>query len=87
MKHQKEVFNKHIYLGKSHPQYVINQDRIMEWENIGRESVTILSHTDHFLTAASRLFEILYDMCENLPEDGQLDPGYVWNVARHEMHG
>ena len=53
----------YCYAGKGFPSFVVPHDRLMEWENIGLENVTVLLNTDHFLTAASRLFE-MYDMAE-----------------------
>ena len=68
-----------VYSGRSFPSFFIPHDRLMEWENVGSENVTVQSHTDHFFTAASRLFEMLYDMAER---EEQFDPAFIWNVAR-----
>ena len=53
-----------VYACKGFPSFVVPHDWLMEWENIGQKNVTVLSHKDHFLTATSRLFEMLYDMGE-----------------------
>ena len=39
----------------------------------------MLSHTDHFLTAANWLFEMLYGMAERGEE---FDPAFIWTVVR-----
>ena len=44
--------------------YTVTLDMVMGWENIAREDISILSHTDHFVAAESRLFEVLYDHVE-----------------------
>ena len=78
-KHHKEVMEETVYAGKGFPSFVVLHDQLMKWENIGQENVTVLSHTDHFLTAASQLFEMLYDMAERSEE---FDLAFIWNVVR-----
>ena len=68
-----------LYAGKGFLSFLVPHDWLMEWENIGQENVTVLSHMDHFLTAASWLFEMLYDMAERGEE---FDSEFIWNVAR-----
>ena len=41
--------------------------------------ISILSHTDHFIAAGSRLSEVLYDHAECGVE---LKEEFIWNVAR-----
>ena len=49
------------------------------WENIAREDISILFHTDHFIAAQSRMFEVLYDHVEHGVE---LKEEFIWNVAK-----
>ena len=78
-KHQKEAQAESIYAVRGLPDYTVTSDMLMGWENITREDISILLHTDHFIAAGSRLFEVLYDHAECGVE---LEEEFIWNVAR-----
>jgi hypothetical protein len=46
---QKKLFDKSLYCGSSHPTITISAERLREWETMGHENVSILSHVDHFV--------------------------------------
>ena len=79
---QKESLEDNLVTGKDHQNCWVSNERLMDWERAARQNVSILSHTDHFLSASSSLFEMLYDEMERLDEDDKADPGMVWNIAR-----
>jgi hypothetical protein len=81
-KHSKTLMEDTIYSGKGFPSFYVPHDRLVEWENMARENVSVISYTDHFLTSASRLFEMLYDMTDRLEDGDQVDPAFLWNLAR-----
>jgi hypothetical protein len=74
---QKSIFG--TILEKNSSSVNVSVDRLKEWETMSRESVSILSHQDHFISAGMKIFEKLYEMTEN---DEELEPEMVWNVAR-----
>ena len=76
---QKNLFNKSIYRGSTAPPIAVSTERLMDWESMNRENVSVLSHVDHFIAAGQRLFESLYDKTER---GEKLEPEMIWNIAR-----
>ena len=76
---QKTLFNKAVYRGSTAPPVQVSNDRLMEWESMNRENVTVLSHVDHFIAAGQRLFECLFDKVDR-GED--VSPEMLWNMSR-----
>jgi hypothetical protein len=54
------LFDKTLYCGSSHPTITISAERLREWETMGCENVSFLSHVDHFVAAGQKLFECIY---------------------------
>ena len=77
-KHQNEAQAESIYAGRGLPDYTVTFDMLVGLENIAREDISILSHTNHFIAAGSR-FEVLYNHAER---DVELKEEFIWNVAR-----
>jgi hypothetical protein len=72
---QKSIFGTILEKNSSSVDVIV--DRLKEWETMSRESVSILSHQDHFISAGMKIFEKLYEMTEN---DEELEPEMVWNA-------
>ena len=76
----KGLFTKNLYClekeVKNYPDVYLKQEKVKDWEEMARENVTILSHTDHFLAAASTLFQDMFDRInrgEKMPQDVVFD--------------
>ncbi len=78
-RHQKGLYNTSLYRSKAQPPYSVTGEQLMDWETMGRENLSILSHVDHFVAAGSRLFELLHDLIERGEE---LDREMLWNLSR-----
>jgi hypothetical protein len=76
---QSALYNSHLYKGSNVPSVYFSMERLVDWENMSRENVSVLSHLDHFVAAGSKLFRT---MMERLESEEKVDEQDMWNMSR-----
>ena len=75
---QNSILKSYAYPRSNPPTPICSLDRLMAWEAMNRRCVSMMSHVDHFMASSSKLFETIYDECE----DGTMSDERAWNLSR-----
>jgi hypothetical protein len=79
---QKALLKSKLYPHGGNPNLYVSWDRMSEWESMGRECISMLSHLDHFVAANAKLARTMFQKME----DGvKMSEEEIWNFARMGM--
>jgi hypothetical protein len=76
---QKALLKSNLYVQEHIPSVRINSERMEQWETMGRECISMLSHLDHFVAANAKLSRTMFQKME----DGEkMTEEEIWNFGR-----